>query len=302
MVQNVIAIVYDCDITLSPHYMQRPLFQAAGIEDRAFWAEKDELVRRHAASGKLVQPDTAYLFLLLEYMKPGRPLEHVTEQALREAGNKLEFYPGIPEFFPNINNAVVANPQFVRYGVTVEHYVVSSGLAEMLRGSELALHLKAIEACEFFYDAAGKPIGIANAITHTQKSEALFKINKGAYHDPKIDVNAQMPESSRRVPFSNMIYIGDGPSDVPCMSVVKKAGGYTIGVFDPHPENPRLAMDPPQNAMALHKAGRTDFIFSADYRESSDLFTVVSSLVKAMAGKIVDGAERALGMTMPPSH
>ena len=300
--QPIIGMVYDFDITLSPHYMQRHMFEAFGIREQEFWTKKDLLVEEQLGKGKLVQPDTAYLQLILNYAKPGNPLEGITETALRELGANIVLYPGIPEFFAKVSCLVAEDAVFSRYGVSIEHYVVSTGLAEMIRGSAIAPFMKHIEACEFFYDASGRPVGVSNAITHTQRTEALFKINKGSYHDPSIDVNANMPEECRRIPLNQIIYIGDGPSDVPCMSVVKRSGGINIGVYNPSPENPRFISDPPQNALALHRAKRTDFIFQADYREGSDLFVVVSSLLRDMARDIVENAQKALGLIPPPMH
>lgn len=332
MVQNVIAMVYDCDLTLSPHYMQDPLFKRFGVDSRKFWTDKDVWADNLRADGISVQQDTIYLDYLLENIGPDKMFNGLTRQVLREEGANIKFYPGIPEFFPAIKEFVESNEAYSRYGITVEHYVASTGIREMLLGSAIAPHITSVEmrdkaghvmkndgkivkmvcvdACDFRYDENGVPKSVVFHMTHTQKTAVLFDINKGIYQDPKIDINAFVPESKRRVPFKNMMYFGDGPSDVPCMSVLKKArgdkmdGGFNFAVFNQNPANPDYAKDPAVNAMKLRLQDRADFIAGADYRVGSTLYQLVQSALKIMADRIVREMELDLkgSIRAPPGH
>jgi len=311
MVQNVIAMIYDCDLTLSPHYMQDPLFKRFNVDPPEFWEEKSKWAHAlESEQGIRVQHDTIYLEYLIEQTKPGKPFAGLTRAVLREEGANIKFFPGIPDFFKSIKDFVESDPEYTRYGITVEHYVATTGLSEMLRGSAIAPHVTKMEACEFRYDENGVPNGVVFHMTHTQKTGVLFDINKGTYNNGEIDINSSIPESKRRVPFRNMMYFGDGPSDVPCMSVLKKNGGakkdggFTFAVFNANPTNPNYVKDPAVNAMKLFQQERVDFVAAADYQKGSNLYQLTQSGLRIIANRIVREIEEDLrgSIRAPPGH
>ncbi len=299
--QNVIAVVWDFDKTLTPLYMQKPLFDAYGIEEAVFWKEVNALPAYYARAGIHVHPDTCYLGHLLSYVRHGRFAEPpLTNKRLRELGADIEFYPGVPEVFARLR-AYVDKPEY-RSGdlrVEVEHYVVSTGLAELIRGSRIHGELRHVWASEFIEEPAapgvdlaafppGGPISqIATFLDNTTKTRALFEVNKGVGLVEGISVNDDIAEEDRRVPFKNMIYVADGPSDIPSFSVVKKSGGLALAVYDPR--------DPRQydQVSNLLERGRVHHVAPADYREDSIADTWLRRQVGRMAQRIVE--ERVRG-------
>ncbi|OYT31728.1 haloacid dehalogenase-like hydrolase [Candidatus Woesearchaeota archaeon ex4484_78] len=302
MSQNIIAMIYDFDLTLSPEYMQKPLFEGNKfkITEQEFWKLKEELVKKHEEKGKNAEKDTAYLHLLIELSKQGKPLEGLTEKVLQEAGKKIKYYPGIPEFFNNIKDEIEKNPKYIMYGIKIEHYIVSAGLKEILRGSILANYVEQIDGCEFFYNEQGIPTGVARAVTNTQKTETIFKINKGVFKNKDIDVNTFIPDNLRRIPFQNMIYFGDGPSDVPCMSLIKSKGGFTFAVYNPNSEKE----NPAEKAYSLVRAGRANFCVQANYNKGSELYDLTKNVLIEISDKIITAHKTNLEQESikPPEH
>jgi len=296
--QNVIAVVWDFDGTLSPHYMQKPLFEAYGLDGEAFFAQVRRLPAYYARAGIRVQSDTCYLGHLLSYVKHGA-LPGLTNARLRELGAQIAFFPGLPEFFDRLK-ALVAAPEFREGDLRVEHYVVSSGLAEMIRGSAIAAWLDGVWASEFIEEPAGPDtdlaampepgsIGqIAGFLDNTTKTRALFEINKGVNKLDTITVNDTIPEEERRVPFKNMIYIADGPSDIPSFSVVKHHGGLAYAVYAEDSEE-QFAQ-----AVALHESGRVHAYGPADYRENGQTYKWLRLQITRIAQRMMDERRRAL--------
>ncbi|MBI4557185.1 MAG: haloacid dehalogenase-like hydrolase [Candidatus Hydrogenedentes bacterium] len=306
--QNVIAVIWDFDKTLSPHYMQKPLFEAYHVDEDAFWAEVRALPAYYRRAGIHVQPDTCYLGHLLSYVRHGR-MPDLTNARLRELGADIEFFPGIPELFDRLST-ILHKPQFQDGDLRLEHYVVSTGLVEIVRGSVIASRLDGIWASEFIETPAapegdlgaapspGPICQIAGFLDHTTKTRALFEINKGVNKHPQISVNDSISEEQRRVPFKNMIYIADGPSDIPSFSVVRKHGGLTCAVYAPE-SKAQFAQ-----VTALLETGRVDMIGPADYREGSQTDMWLQLQVFRIAQRMMDERKRTTERSVGrgPSH
>ena len=310
--QNIIACVWDFDKTLIPDYMQGPLFRRYGVDEATFWAETNGLVETYRKRGYTVAPEISYLNHLLTYVLRG-PMQGLSNKILRECGAEIKLYPGLPKFFESSRAWAQAKPEYVKHDIQLEHYVVSTGLAEMVRGSALAPYLDAVWACEFIenplppgflqqkefsMEAAAEIAQIGLMIDNTTKTRAIFEINKGTNKNAAIDVNAKVSPEDRRIPLQNMIYIADGPSDVPSFSVVKNGGGKTYAVY-----NPAVRAEFEQNDR-LRQSGRIDHYGPADYTENSPTTNWLHLQIEKMCDRIVTDREAAVAsrMSRPPRH
>ena len=310
--QNIVACVWDFDKTLIPDYMQVPLFRRYGVDEADFWAETNGLAENYRQRGYSIAPEISYLNHLLTYVLAGK-MPGLNNKVLRECGADLQFYPGLPKFFESSRAWAQAKPDYVKHEIQLEHYVVSTGLAEMVRGSAIAPYLDAVWACEFIenplrpgflkqkefpMEAAAEIAQIGVMIDNTTKTRAIFEINKGTNKNAAIDVNAKVSPEDRRIPLQNMIYIADGPSDVPSFSVVKQGGGKTYAVY-----NPAVRAEFEQNDR-LRQAGRIDHYGPADYTASSPTVNWLHLQVEKMFDRIVTDREAAVTsrMTRPPRH
>ena len=212
--QTSIAVVYDYDQTLSPTYMQdEVLFPAFGIDPAHFWQRCKVLVEQEGFDNEL-----AYMKAILDCLNLDRP----TNEELEKLGADLKFYPGLPEMFKEVNSLLTE--EHIALGIHIEHYIVSSGLKALIEGSRLRPYLKAIFGCEFSTDEEGQISFPSRVISHTQKTQYLFRINKGMLK-PNEDVNDHMPDTLRPMPFTNMIYVGDGrPTSPVSLSCENTAG------------------------------------------------------------------------------
>ena len=255
----IVALIYDFDKTLSPRDQEEYSFMPGiGVEPADFWGQCAEFSTLHQMDGILT-----YMYLM-QKMAKGR-LE-LTREAMQKLGEAVEFFPGVEEWFGRVNRIGREN------GVAVEHYIISSGLTEIIRGSAIGHQFKAIFAASFCYDESDHPVWPSSAVNYTSKTQYLFRINKGILDVTNDkDLNAFTPAYKRRIPFSNMIYVGDGLTDVPCMKMTKQKGGYSIAVHPPG--QTELADD-----MLLQ--GRADFSVEADYTENSEIEQVVTLLMR----------------------
>ena len=263
MKQPIVAIMYDFDKTLCTKDMQEYAFiPALGMSSSAFWGEVNAMTDAEEMDNIL-----AYMYKMVEKAKEKKvPITRDTFQKMR---SKVEYFDGVKTWFERIN------AYGEKVGVRVEHYIVSSGIKEIIEGTEIARFFKKIYACEFMYDYNGSIQWPKFAVNYTAKTQFLFRINKGVLTiDSKSadKLNRFTPENERRVPFRNMIYIGDGLTDVPCMKLVKSYGGQSIAVFDQ--EKGKDA------AEALKVANRVNFVAAADYGTGSDIEIIVQAIIK----------------------
>jgi hypothetical protein len=233
--------------------------------------------------------------VLLDQLGMDRP----TNEHLKKLGAKLNFYKGLPEMFEEFANGLLSAEQ-VANGITVEHYIISSGMKVLIEGSRLHPHVRAIFGCEFDEDEQGRITFPKRVISHTQKTQFLFRINKGLL-DMSQDVNDHMDAEIRPIPFPNMIYVGDGPTDVPCFTVMKKNGGQAIAVYNP--DDPQRAGFRKCYQLSAH-ADRVKYIAPADYRPNTHLRMLLEQMVEETANRIVDLRKFAIetGTVRAPKH
>lgn len=252
--KKVIALVYDFDGTLSPRPMQEYAFlPKLGIEPKEFWAECTRVSKAERA-------DALITYMHLLYKKAKERGVRIDRADLVAQGKKVELYPGVEAWFDQMHAYVKKRAGDA--GITVKHYLVSSGLTEIIEGTKIYPHFANVFASEYWFDAYDLPFP-KRVISDTGKTQFLFRINKGI-EDLGESINAHMPEEQRPIPFSNFIYFGDGDTDVPSMALLKKNGGHAIAVHDPGESGGKC--------VELFKAGRCDFYAGADYRKGSDLF------------------------------
>ena len=261
----VLAICYDFDKTLSPDDMQAQGFiQSLNVDVNEFWQESNTLAKEHDMDNNL-----AYMYMMAtkSYGK-----QFLTKEVLADYGSKVALYNGVRTWFERIRQ------YGLKQGVQIEHYIISSGLKEMIEGTEMAKNgaFKKIYASAFMFDDKGVAVWPAQAINYTNKTQFLFRIQKGVLDINDPGVNDHIRPEEQRVPFRNMIYIGDSDTDIPCMSLVNVNGGHSIGVYDPDSKN----KDKVYKMMQHH---RIRYYASADYTDGSDLDTVVKQIIQKTA-------------------
>lgn len=272
----IVAFLYDFDKTLCTTDMQDYAFiPSLGYTPKEFWAIANEFGWGNHMDGLL-----AYMYTMIdECRKKGVRLER---DYLVRCGNAIVLFPGVREWFARIN-AFGAS-----LGVAVEHYVLSSGLKEIIEGSGIAHEFKEIYACEFLYGSDGLAMWPKLDVNFTNKTQFVYRINKGVLDVANDrDLNASMPDDSKRIPFTNMIYVGDGLSDVPCMKMMRAYGGQAVAVYQ---ESNRSGVE------GLLKDGRVDFIFPADYREGTMLDQTMKNILRRMAISDILSEENAAQM------
>jgi len=288
--QNVIALIWDFDKTLVNGYMQDPIFEEYGVNAADFWQEVNAMPEKYAAKGIRMNPDTAYLIKFIRDAKAGL-FKGLNNEKLRTYGAKQHFYPGIPEFFVKTLELLKDNKECQEYNIRVEHYIVSTGFAEVIKGSALAPLVETIWGCELI-DSEDMPEPIINemayTIDNTTKTRAIFEINKGVNKKNGQGVNAKMDEGQRRVAFKNMIYIADGPSDVPAFSLVKHNGGMTFAIY------PKGNIKALNQVDQLRSEGRVDFFAEADYTEGTTTYNWLCEKIKAIAERIIQEEKNKL--------
>ena len=261
MRKPIIAIMYDFDKTLCTKDMQEYSFiPKVKMESKDFWKEVNALAKKEKMDQIL-----ACLYYILRTAKAKNV--PVRKKDFRNAGKNIELFPGVDTFFERINEYGKAK------GVEIEHYIISCGLKEIIEGNVVKSEFKKIYACTYHYDENGVADWPSVVVNYTNKTQYLFRINKGVLDVSEDEaLNEFVPDNERRIPFRNMIYLGDGLTDVPCMRLVKGNGGQSIAVYTNKEKVEPLLRD-----------GRVDFILNADYREGSELDETIKMMIDKMS-------------------
>lgn len=258
----IVALIYDFDGTLSPGNMQEFGFiQAVGKTPQEFWTMSDGLAAGQDASNVL-----SYMKMMKD--EAGKHSIPLRKENLRKFGKDIELFEGVKEWFSLVNEYGKSK------GVRIEHYINSSGLKEIIEGSPIASEFKYIFACSYIYNEEGEAVWPGIAVDYTAKTQFLFKISKGIFsaHDNK-KVNESVAEDKKRIPYPQMIYFGDGETDIPSMKIVTMFGGHSIAVYDPSNEKKKAF------AEKLKKQKRVSFTAPADYRTNGRTFKVVCAII-----------------------
>lgn len=287
--------------------MQAPLFEEYNVKDSDFWDEVNALPQKYKEKGILVNKDTIYLNQILEYVRDGR-FKGLNNEKLKSYGPMQHFYPGAIDLikftneFPQYSEY---SAKYQEYNIKVENYIVSTGMRKILEGTDLWTKkwVKGIWGCELIdelnpetHEVELQDIGFT--IDNTSKTRALFEINKGIPLHPEINVNAKVQESSRRVKFNHMIYIADGPSDVPAFSVINKFGGATFAVY---PKGDERAF---KQVEKLREDGRINMYAEADYTEGTTAYMWITNKVREFADQIYNEERNKLeeSVSVAPKH
>jgi hypothetical protein len=272
--KKTIALVYDFDGTLSPRPMQEYAFlPKIGADPQAFWAESNALAKQ-------AQADPLITYMHLMYKKAKDKGVRIDRHDLVQQGRRVALFPGVEAWFEAIGAYVKGHTQ--SHGVELRHYLISSGLSEIVEGTSIYRRFHNVFASEYWFEAYDLPYP-KRVITDTGKTQYLFRINKGV-EDLGQSINQHMPEDLRPIPFANMIYFGDGDTDVPSMAVMRKNGGHALAVYPPGKSKAKC--------VELFAAGRCDFFAAADYRSGSDLFRRTCLIIDRMLANIRVEEER----------
>jgi len=271
MAHNIIAVIADCDDTLAPDTTAQILGRFRVDADRFYDNDVEKLV--HAGW----DPALAYMHEMILLTKQEGPLRNLTRQRLTEIGAELTFYPGIPEAFPELKERIEEDPRYKPYDIRVEFYVITGGIEEMLSASRLRKELRMIWGCNFAYDSDGRISVPRNVVSFTDKTRFIFAIQKGQVFDEDRNkpykVNEPMEDEERRIPFRNMVYLGDGPSDIPCMSLLKNEA-FIIGI---------LNKEKPRRSWALGYGRRANITVPPDFRSGEHGYIQLHEALKHIA-------------------
>ncbi len=261
----VVAICYDFDKTLTPDDMQAQGFiQSIGYDVKDFWTEVNEMAKTFEMDTNL-----SYMYKMMEASRG----KHIfNRESLLDYGSKIELFPGVEQWFERIDQYGDL------MGVDIEHYIISSGLKEMIEGTVLGERgvFKRIYASSFFYDENGLAVWPAQAINYTNKTQFLFRIEKGVLDVNDAEVNSYYKPGEHRIPFTNMIYIGDSDTDIPCMRLVNMNGGHSVGVYNP------ITKDK-EKVFRMINEHRIRYFTAADYRGGQELDLLVKSIINKIS-------------------
>lgn len=267
------AICYDFDKTLSPDDMQTfTLIPSFGLDKKTFWEESNAL-----AKDNLMDNNLAWMYQLLNYSRVKRlPIK---KEYFNRIGAVVPLYNGVTTWFERMNKYADSK------GIELEHYIISSGLKEIIEGSKIASQFKRVYASSYLYTADGVAEWPAQAVNYTNKTQFIFRIAKGFYEEYDERVNNSMNDDALTIPYENIVYIGDSATDIPCMRLVKSKGGYSIGVYDPEKDNR-------DRVYQLYTDGRISFYAPADYRARSDISRFMKQIIDEIASREAMKTER----------
>ena len=263
--ETLVALIYDFDKTLCDKDMQEYSFiPNLGMNPQEFWKETTEFSNKEKMDKIL-----ACMYMMLNESKKNN--QNITKEYLNSLGKDINFFPGITEWFDRINK------YGEKLGLKIEHYIISSGLKEIIKGTKISKHFKEIYACEFLYDENGYAIWPKISVNYTTKTQFLSRINKGVLDisNDKL-LNQQTLDENRRISTKNMIYLGDGFTDIPSMRMTKENGGYAIAVYQ---NNDKKIVN------SLLKDDRINFYAKADYRENSEIDEFIKYILNEIAIK-----------------
>ena len=259
-----VALIYDFDGTLSTTDMQNyGLIPELGMKPKAFWKKANQWSIDNFADQVT---GSMYYFTKVAKEKGVK----LTKENFYRCGKNIEYFDGVETWFERINRFGAA------LDLEIEHYIISAGYEEILQGTKIYKFFKNVFGCSFAFGEDGTPIWPARVINYSTKTQYLSKINKGLGKLEDREVNEFMPDEERPIPFTRMIYFGDGDTDIPSMRLVKKGGGYSIAVYKP--KSPRK-----KKAIKLLTDGRVNFALAADYSEGEQIDTVVKTILVKMA-------------------
>ncbi len=262
-----VALIYDFDGTLSTTDMQDyGLIPEFGITPKEFWPKANQWSVDNCAD----QVTGSMYYFVKTAREMGIKL---TRENFRNAGKNIIYFDGVEEWFERINKYGKC------LGLKIEHYIISAGYEEILEGCKIYKHFKNVFGCSFAYGSDGTPVWPARVVNYSTKTQYLSKINKGLGKLEDRAVNEFMPDEKRPIPFSRMIYFGDGTTDIPSMKLTKERGGVAIAVYTPKGHN----ADSKGKAIKLLKDGRVNFALPADYREGKQLDTVIKTVLDKLA-------------------
>ncbi|SMH71667.1 HAD family hydrolase [Candidatus Nitrosotalea okcheonensis] len=275
MNQNTIAIICDCDETLAPDTTGF-LLDYNGLSQKLFWENVSKMVSQGW------DPPLAYMNEIVELMKSCH-IEQDTNEKLTALGEHVKPYKGVPEFIPELKSMIKQNKDFTKAGISLECYIISSGMEDLIKGSVLSKYFDDIFAGRFAIDMHGSIVGIKSSVTFTEKTKFLYAINKGIsgtdLRKKPYLVNNAIKRVDRRIPFEYMIYLGDGPSDIPCFSAVRDYGGNCIGI---------VGKDSAHKGYELARGKRTTVgPYSRNYEKGSDLRMMLETIINKIGYQIV---------------
>ena len=278
--ENIIACFYDCDQTLIPEFMPDLMLRHLGIDPVGFWDDDKKLKKEAAAADVNINSENSYMINLILYIREGK-LPPLSNADLQKYGKELIIpYPGLPEFFLRTKEDIKRS--YEKQNITLEHYIISTGLRRMIQGSPLNVPgaVDQIFASEFF-EVDGIISLPARNVGFIEKTRYLYETSKGTNVDSTIDVNKRIPYQERRIPFENMIYVGDGFTDVPCMTMITKLGGQSISVYDLNRPKGKT------EAIKLLQDQRVYRIAEADYRKEGEASQAVEDSITRVAERII---------------
>lgn len=273
MKYNIVALIYDFDHTLSTKDMQEFTFvPSLGLTPDEFWGMSEQQTQKYQMDNIL-----SYMYLMANQAKAKNI--KLTRQMLKDMGRDVQYFDGVETWFKRINDYGAS------LGLEVRHYIISCGLKPMIEGCKIANEFYNIFACDYVYDDDGTPLWPAVAINYTSKTQFLYRINKGVENAGEHKrLNMYMPTNQRVVPFGNMVYIGDGLTDVPSMKLTRSRGGYAVGVYDN-----------PNDASYLVDEDRVDFYVKCDYSQGSEMENAIKAILDEICahGKFKDLSQKS---------